>query len=170
MPVAAFALHAIFALCTVHSSPALWGLYTYLNRLKLLSGSRHQVFTAFSAHNIKVAAVARAGSRVNSTYIALAWRKALSALIKADPPVFLGGMNDCPLSGTTLARLRTMTPAETERSFLAFTKKLVLACSSLDPEASTDPDMTAGLIESLQLGTRTRTNTTPYGTEASAAG
>ena len=33
-------------------------------------------------------------------------------------------------------------------SFLAFAKKFVLACSSLDPEAPTDPDMTAALIES----------------------
>jgi len=90
VPVAAFALHAVLALCTAHSSPALQDLYTYLDCLKLLSGSKHQVFTAFSACNIEMAAAARAGSRVNYTRIVLALRKALSALIKADPPVFLG--------------------------------------------------------------------------------
>ena len=37
MPVAALALHAILALCTVYSSPELQDLYTYLNRLKLQS-------------------------------------------------------------------------------------------------------------------------------------
>ena len=34
-------------------------------------------------------------------------------------------------------------------SFLAFAKKFVLACSSLDPEVPTDPDMIAALTESL---------------------
>jgi len=96
-----------------------------------------------------MAAVARAGSRVKRTRIILAWRKAFIALIKADPPVFLGGMKDFLLSGTTLAHLRTTAPTETDMSFLAFAKKFVLACSSLDPEAPTDPDMTAALIESI---------------------
>jgi len=96
-----------------------------------------------------MAAVTRAGSRVNHTRIVLVWRKAFSALTMVVPPVFLGGMNDCPLSGTTLACLRITAPAETEVSFLAFAKKFVLACSSLDPEAPTDPDMTAALIESI---------------------
>ena len=96
-----------------------------------------------------MAAVARAGSRVNHTRIILAWRKAFSAPITADPPVFLGGMNDCLLSGTALAHLITTAPTDTEMPFLAFAKKFLLACSSLYPDAPTDPDMTVALIESL---------------------
>ena len=152
MPVAAFAIHAVLALCTARSSPALRDLYTYIDRLKLFSGSTHQVFQAFNAFNLKMSAVARAGSRVNHTRIVLGWCKALSALLKADPVVPLERMNDCLLPVGTLARLEITCHGardETELSFLSFAKKFVLACSSLDPEAPTDPSRTAALVECL---------------------
>ena len=71
MPVAAFAIHAVLALCTARSSPALRDLYTYIDRLKLFSGSTHQVFQAFNAFNLKMSAVARAGSVVDAVAVAV---------------------------------------------------------------------------------------------------